>query len=118
MTTFAAEVSARDVGGTANDPSRAAGDRYNGLDRAYPTLPSSSYLERGCLPADLEAIWYRSWIHVCREADIAEPLAYRVFTIGDQEILVLRDETGDLARLSQHLPSPRLAALPGKARAG
>ena len=67
---------------------------------------------------DLDAIWYRRWLMVCRAADIAEPLAYRVFTIGTQEVLVVRDETGVLARLPQHLPPSRLAALPGRERAG
>ena len=70
--------------------------RYNGLVQQVPTLPASSYVDAAEYARDLEAIWYRSWINVCREADIAEPLAYRVVTIGTQEILIVRDETGVL----------------------
>ncbi|TIW47298.1 MAG: aromatic ring-hydroxylating dioxygenase subunit alpha, partial [Mesorhizobium sp.] len=45
---------------------------------------------------DLDAIWYKSWLLVCREADLAQPLAFRTFRVGTQEIVVLRDEAGEL----------------------
>ncbi|MER9893554.1 aromatic ring-hydroxylating dioxygenase subunit alpha [Mesorhizobium sp. M0119] len=69
---------------------------YNGLTRAEPTLPSSAYWDIAAYQRDLEAIWYRNWLLVCREADLAQPLAFRTFRIGTQEIVVLRDETGEL----------------------
>lgn len=69
---------------------------YNGLTAAEATLPSSSYWEADAYQRDLDAIWYRSWLLVCREADLAEPLAFRTIRVGTQEIIVLRDETGVL----------------------
>jgi Rieske 2Fe-2S family protein len=69
---------------------------YQGLREVERTLPSAAYLSEADYARDLEAIWYRRWIMVCRSADLAEPLAYRVFTIGTQEVLVVRDETGAL----------------------
>ncbi|MER8522334.1 aromatic ring-hydroxylating dioxygenase subunit alpha [Mesorhizobium sp. M0644] len=69
---------------------------YNGLTRAEPTLPSSAYWDIAAYQRDLEAIWYRNWLLVCREADLAQPLAFRTFRIGTQEVVVLRDETGEL----------------------
>lgn len=69
---------------------------YNGLTTAEATLPSSSYWEAGAYQRDLDAIWYRSWLFACREADLAEPLAFRTVRIGTQEIILLRDETGVL----------------------
>ncbi|MER8786682.1 aromatic ring-hydroxylating dioxygenase subunit alpha [Mesorhizobium sp. M0983] len=69
---------------------------YNDLTRAEPTLPSSAYWDIAGYQRDLEAIWYRNWLLVCREADLAQPLAFRTFRIGTQEIVVLRDETGEL----------------------
>lgn len=69
---------------------------YNGLTAAEATLPSSSYWEADAYQRDLDAIWYRSWLLVCREADLAEPLAFRTVRVGTQEIIVLRDETGVL----------------------
>jgi len=77
-------------------PSPSEGNPYNGLTRLEPTLPSASYWDEASYRQDLEAIWYRNWIFACREADLAEPLAFRRFRIGTQEIFVLRDETGTL----------------------
>jgi len=71
-------------------------DPYNGLREAEATLPSRSYWDATEYQRDLDAIWYRNWLMVCREADIALPLAYRVFTVGTQQILIIRDETGTL----------------------
>ncbi|TPO11454.1 aromatic ring-hydroxylating dioxygenase subunit alpha [Mesorhizobium sp. B1-1-5] len=71
-------------------------DPYNGLTSLQPTLPSAAYWGADEYRRDLDAIWYRSWLMVCRETDIDEPLAFRAFRIGSQEIVVLRDETGAL----------------------
>lgn len=75
---------------------QAAAELYTGLRQVEPTLPGESYYGRESYERDLEAIWYRSWVHVCREADIAQPLEFRTFRIGTQEVLVVRDETGVL----------------------
>lgn len=77
-------------------PSPNERNPYNGLTRVEPTLPSTSYWDEACYRQDLDAIWYRNWIFICREADLAEPLAFRRFRIGTQEIFILRDETGTL----------------------
>lgn len=77
-------------------PSPSERNPYNGLTRLEPTLPSASYWDETSYSRDLEAIWYRNWIFACREADLAEPLAFRRFRIGAQEIFILRDETGTL----------------------
>ena len=74
----------------------AVSDLYNGLRRAEPTLPAQSYYEAEHFQRDLDTIWYRSWINICREADIAGRLDFRTFRIGTQEILVVRDEAGAL----------------------
>ena len=71
-------------------------DLYNGLEKAEPTLPSKSYWDADEFQRDLDAIWYRSWLSVCREADIAQPRAFRTFRIGSQDVLVVRDENGVL----------------------
>ena len=77
-------------------PEPAKTDRYNGLRKPEATLPAEAYVDAAWHQRDLERIWYRNWIMVCREAEIAQPLAYRVMRIGTQEILVLRDDKGDL----------------------
>ncbi|RWC77809.1 MAG: aromatic ring-hydroxylating dioxygenase subunit alpha [Mesorhizobium sp.] len=77
-------------------PNASERDPYNGLTRTEPTLPSSAYWDQESYKRDLDAIWYRDWLLVCREADLAQPLAFRRFRIGTQDILVLRDDTGEL----------------------
>ena len=59
-------------------------------------LPSAAYWDPKHYEQDLAGIWYRSWVLVCRTADIAQPLEYRTISIGTQEIVILRDETGAL----------------------
>ena len=76
--------------GGASDP------HYNGLRKSEATLPAASYFEPDASAREMEAIWYRNWVMVCREAEIASPLSYKVFTLGTQEILVLRDDAGVL----------------------
>ncbi|TIT49167.1 MAG: aromatic ring-hydroxylating dioxygenase subunit alpha, partial [Mesorhizobium sp.] len=71
-------------------PNASERDPYNGLTRTEPTLPSSAYWDQESYKRDLDAIWYRDWLLVCREADLAQPLAFRRFRIGTQDILVLR----------------------------
>ncbi|MEQ1942897.1 aromatic ring-hydroxylating dioxygenase subunit alpha [Mesorhizobium sp. VNQ89] len=77
-------------------PSPAKEDLYHGLRQLEGTLPAGAYFDAAEYQRDLEAIWYRRWVMVCRAADIAEPLAFRVFTIGTQDVLVVRDETATL----------------------
>jgi Rieske 2Fe-2S family protein len=77
-------------------PSQSEHDPYSGLIRLEPALPSSAYWDVDIHQRDLDAIWYRSWLLVCREADLAQPLAFKTFRVGTQEIVVLRDETGEL----------------------
>ena len=71
-------------------------DPYNGLTKAEPTLTSSAYWDIEAYQRDLDAIWYKNWLPVCREADLAQPLAFRTFRVGTQEIVVLRDDMGEL----------------------
>jgi Rieske 2Fe-2S family protein len=78
------------------NPESAQSDPYNGLTTTKATLPSSDYWDAAAFERDMETIWYRNWVMVCREADLAQPLAYRVFTLGSQQVLVLRDDRGEL----------------------
>jgi Rieske 2Fe-2S family protein len=74
----------------------AAKSLYNGLLKPEPTLPSRSYFSAEAFERDLAAIWHRNWIHVCRSRELAEPLSFRTFRIGSQEVLIVRDENGAL----------------------
>ncbi|HTV68449.1 MAG TPA: aromatic ring-hydroxylating dioxygenase subunit alpha [Rhizobiaceae bacterium] len=74
----------------------AAKGLYNGLRQPEPTLPAEAYVSTEAFQADLDTIWYRNWLMVCRASELAEPLSFRVFEIGTQQVLVVRDETGQL----------------------
>lgn len=69
---------------------------WNGLRRIEPTLPSEQYYEPQHFERELQRIWYRNWVYLCRSDALAEPLDYRTFQLGTQPILVLRDEAGQL----------------------
>lgn len=43
---------------------------------------------------DLQALWYRSWLFLAHECELAGPGAYLTAQIGDYPILVLRDGNG------------------------
>jgi Rieske 2Fe-2S family protein len=74
----------------------AAKAKYNGLVDLQPTLNTAEYVSADAYARDLETIWYRDWIYLCRESDIPEALNYRTVRIGTQSVVVLRDETGVL----------------------
>ncbi len=69
---------------------------YNGLIQSEQTLPADSYLTAEAFQRDLETIWYRQWLYVCRSEELVENRSYKIQAIGDQEIVVLRDDEGEL----------------------
>ena len=69
---------------------------FNGLSEARQTLPREVYTDPLQHRRDLEAIWYRQWLYVCHGAALEGPRAFRVFEIGDQSVVVVRDREGAL----------------------
>ncbi len=69
---------------------------YNGLAQTQPTLPSADYVSAEAFKADIERIWLRDWVYVCRSEEIAKKLSFRLFRLGGQEALILRAEDGTL----------------------
>ena len=69
---------------------------WNGLRRTESTLPSEQYYAPQHFERELQKIWYRSWLYLCRADSLPEPLDYRTFQIGTQPVLLLRDEAGQL----------------------
>ncbi|WP_158804537.1 aromatic ring-hydroxylating dioxygenase subunit alpha [Acidisoma sp. L85] len=68
----------------------------NGLTQVEPTLPSNWYFDPAQYHRELRNIWYRNWIYLCRSETLDAPLAFRTFEIGDQNVLLVRDENGAL----------------------
>lgn len=72
------------------------GELYNGLRTAEATLPSAAYTDPARFASEMETIWSRNWINICRSAEIAGPRAWRTVTIGGQNLILIRDEDGVL----------------------
>jgi len=75
---------------------RAYDEGYNGLTNSEPTLPAECYLTEEAFQRDLETIWYRQWVYVCRAEELSDAGSYQVQKVGNQEVIILRDEHGQL----------------------
>jgi Rieske 2Fe-2S family protein len=67
---------------------------YMGLTQPEPTLPSSWYFDPAHHLREMADIWYREWLCVGRAEDLAAVGEFRSFAIGDQNILLLRGDSG------------------------
>ncbi|RXG83873.1 aromatic ring-hydroxylating oxygenase subunit alpha [Bradyrhizobium zhanjiangense] len=73
----------------------AADEYYIGLRRLEKTLPKWTYFDPAQYDRELKAIWYKEWNYVCR-AEAIEKGSFRRHAIGDQDVLIVRDEQGNL----------------------
>lgn len=69
---------------------------YNGLTEHTEGLPADAYYDPRQYERELQRIWYRNWIYVGRSSDLKSARAFRTFELGDQKILLLRDDQGIL----------------------
>jgi len=65
--------------------------------RAAGVITAERYISRDWLAREYEAVWPKAWLFACLERDLAEPGDYRVFSIGEESILVSRTDDGALA---------------------
>ena len=56
----------------------------------------TAYFDPRHYERELQRIWYRNWIYVGRSSEVAAPRAFRTFELGDQKLLLVRDESGAL----------------------
>ena len=64
------------------------------LTRTEATLPSTWYYDPAHYERELEAVWYRDWVCVGREEEIAGPGDYFLAQIGTQRLVVTRNAGG------------------------
>jgi Rieske 2Fe-2S family protein len=69
---------------------------YNGLTELTDGLPAEAYFDPRHYERELQRIWHRNWIYVCRSAELSTQRAFRTFELGDQKILLVRDDDGSL----------------------
>ena len=61
-------------------------------DRVSPSL----YNDPAIFEAELERIFYKTWIWVAHESELPNPGDFRTTTIGRQPVIVVRDKTGEI----------------------
>jgi phenylpropionate dioxygenase-like ring-hydroxylating dioxygenase large terminal subunit len=64
--------------------------------RADGLIPKQRYTDRAFLDLEMERLWPRVWQIACREEEVPEPGDFVEYTIGDQSILVVRSEAGEI----------------------
>ena len=69
---------------------------YNGLEQPTAGLPAAYYFDPRHYELELRRLWYRHWVYVGRSSEVAHSRAFRTFEIGEQRILLLRDDAGVL----------------------
>ena len=69
---------------------------YTGLTEHTPGLPAEAYFDARQYDRELQRIWYRNWVYVGRSSDVAKSRAFRTFELGDQRLLLVRDDAGVL----------------------
>jgi len=66
------------------------------LDKVKKSLPASWYFDPDHYARELDAIWYRDWVCVGRLESISRAGDFFVAAIGDQSIIVTRDQNGEV----------------------
>ena len=80
------EGASADQGPLAFDPERA--------------LPAAAYRDAAWLRAEMDRIWHGDWVFAATEDAVANPGDQLPVLIGDQPVLLLRNQAGQLAALS------------------
>ena len=66
------------------------------LTELEPTLPSEQYYDPAHFRLELEKFWYKDWICIGRDNGLKDAGQFRQVRIGDQNILVVRGDDGEL----------------------
>src|SRR5580658_10359524 len=69
---------------------------YNGLTTLTPGLPAEAYYDQRRFELEMRRIWQRNWVYVGRSAELPKPRSFVTFELGDQRVLLVRDEQARL----------------------
>jgi Rieske 2Fe-2S family protein len=59
-------------------------------------LAAEAYYDAPRYELEMRRIWLRNWVYVCRSIEVAGPRHFRGFELGDQKLLLVRDDAGVL----------------------
>jgi phenylpropionate dioxygenase-like ring-hydroxylating dioxygenase large terminal subunit len=77
------------------DPSSDTGGRYDRLIRPEK-VHGSLYTDASIYAEELEKIWYRTWVFVGHESEVAQPNDYVRKKLGPQDVIMTRDRDGQV----------------------
>jgi Rieske 2Fe-2S family protein len=63
------------------------------------SLPADFYARESVYRGDLEQIWRRGWLFVGHTCEIRSPGDYLTFSVGDDSLIVVRDDNGQVHAL-------------------
>jgi phenylpropionate dioxygenase-like ring-hydroxylating dioxygenase large terminal subunit len=64
-------------------------------EKSY-TIPARRYLDADILAQEKEAIFYRNWWYVGHQSQLPDPGCYLTVDVCEQNIIVIRDKSGEL----------------------
>src|ERR1700722_19792036 len=59
-------------------------------------IPAERYTSQAFHDLEMERIWMRSWQVACREEEIPRPGDFVEYTLGNENILVVRNKAGEV----------------------
>ncbi|WP_059020785.1 aromatic ring-hydroxylating dioxygenase subunit alpha [Mycobacterium sp. M26] len=77
------------------DPAADTGGRFDRLIRPN-RVHGSLYSDPAIFAEELEKIWYRTWVFVGHESEVAHPNDYVRKKLGTQDVIMTRDRDGEL----------------------
>lgn len=83
-----------------NDRLESRWERLIRADRVHGQL----YTDEQIFQEELEKIWYRTWVYVGHESEIPNPNDFVLKSIGLQEIIMIRDRSGQVRLLHNRCP--------------
>ena len=69
---------------------------FHELAEKSHTLPASWYFDDSIYRLEHDAIFYRNWWYQCHVSDLPDPGDYYAGQVVDQDIFIIRDDTGTL----------------------
>ena len=81
-------------------------------------LSASDYVTVEAYARESRALFHRHWVPVCRSEDVAEPGDLLPATIGEAQVLIVRDMAGRLAALSNVCRHRSMLLVASKTRGG
>ena len=61
-----------------------------------PTLPAEYYQTDSIYREEIEKIFYKRWLMVCREEEISDPGEFLTVDVGDENIILVRCDKGEV----------------------